>query len=172
MQKELANLWFKPYTPFVILALLIGGIYLFIYPLFQKAVNPNPVNPFPTPSITQTQVLGTDANSNLSTVERVGKLILLPTDEEPQIIPIADALKLKDQPFFKNARDGNILLIYSKNKKAILYDPQVNQIINVAPLSDPQPQQQQPTQEPAFLPEKPASISATPAASPSATPAP
>lgn len=58
----------------------------------------------------------------------------LSADENPQIITITNIDQFKDQPFFKDAKNGDILLLYSKSKKAILYDPQQNRIIDTAPI--------------------------------------
>jgi hypothetical protein len=68
-------------------------------------------------------------------VARVGKLIELPTDEEPTVATVSDPEKLKDQPFFAKAKAGDKVLIYAKAKKAILYDPVANKLIEVAPIN-------------------------------------
>ncbi|MBI2096145.1 MAG: hypothetical protein HYT43_00720 [Candidatus Taylorbacteria bacterium] len=70
-------------------------------------------------------------------VERVAKLILLPSDETPTVAAVSDVNKLKNQPFFEKAKDGFYVLIYSKSKKAILYDPVKNQIVEVGALTLP-----------------------------------
>lgn len=68
-------------------------------------------------------------------VARVSQLIVLPTDEVPTIATVSDPEKLKDQAFFKSAQAGYKVLIYTKAKKAVLYDPVANKIVEVAPLS-------------------------------------
>jgi hypothetical protein len=70
-----------------------------------------------------------------SLVEKVGKLIVLPTDETPTIATVSDPEKLKDQPFFAHAKLGDKVLIYTNNKKAVIYDPDLNKIVEVAPIS-------------------------------------
>lgn len=68
-------------------------------------------------------------------IEAVGKLILLPEGEEPTLATVSDPSKLKDQAFFKNAELGDKVLIYSQAKKAILYSPTKNKIIEIAPIN-------------------------------------
>jgi len=70
-----------------------------------------------------------------ATVAKVGKLIDLPTDEKPNVATVSDASKVKDQQFFRNAQNGDIVLIYTKAQKAILYDPKENKIVEVEPVS-------------------------------------
>lgn len=65
----------------------------------------------------------------------VGKLIVLPTDETPTIATVTDIQKLKNQPFFKNATNGNVVLIYTISKLAIIYDKKRNIIVNVGPVN-------------------------------------
>jgi hypothetical protein len=68
-------------------------------------------------------------------LEEVGKLIALPTGEEPTVATVTDVEKLKDQPFFKDAKNGDKVIIYTQAKKAILYDPNAHKIIDVAPVN-------------------------------------
>jgi hypothetical protein len=81
-------------------------------------------------------------------VEQVGELIVLPEGEQPTIATVTDPEKLKDQPFFANAKKGDRVLIYANAKKAILYDPVDNKIIEVAPINigNPAPPQPAPPQ--------------------------
>lgn len=68
-------------------------------------------------------------------VATVSKLMVLPTGEEPTVATVADPAKLKDQAFFANAKKGDKVLIFANSKKAILYSPETNKIIEVAPLN-------------------------------------
>ena len=68
-------------------------------------------------------------------VAKVSKLMELPTDETPTVATVTDVNKLKDQVFFKGAANGDQVLIYVKARKAILYDPVKNIIVDVAPIN-------------------------------------
>lgn len=67
-------------------------------------------------------------------VASVGKLIDLPSGENPTVATITDPEKLKDQPFFSNAKSGYKVLIYPTARKAFLYDPSREKLVEVAPL--------------------------------------
>ena len=69
------------------------------------------------------------------TIAAVARFMLLPVDEEPTVMQVTDVSKLKDQPFFANAQNGDKVIIYTKAKKAILYRAQTNMIIDVAPVN-------------------------------------
>jgi hypothetical protein len=51
------------------------------------------------------------------------------------VATVSDPEKLKEQPFFTQAKKGDKLLIYAKARKAILYDPAINKIIEVSTLN-------------------------------------
>ncbi len=68
-------------------------------------------------------------------VAQVSKLIDLPKDETPTVATVLDKEKLKDQPFFAGAENGDKILIYTKSKKAIIYRPKDNKLINVGPIA-------------------------------------
>lgn len=76
------------------------------------------------------------AEENKQLIEQIRKLIILPEDEEPTIATVNDLSKLQNQPFFANAQIGDKVLIYNKAKKAILFRPSENKIIELAPLID------------------------------------
>lgn len=67
-------------------------------------------------------------------VAAVGKLMQLP-NEDVTIATVSDVTKLSAQPFFKYAQNGDKVLIYTASKKAILYRPSVNKIIDVGPIT-------------------------------------
>lgn len=72
---------------------------------------------------------------NEALVEEVGKIYALPKDETPTIATVIDKDKLKDQPFFANAQNGDKILIFTKAKKAIVYRPKEKVIVNAGPIA-------------------------------------
>lgn len=112
----------KNYLSVALLALLVVSSGTAVY-FYKKTVslteNPNVVAQKETADL----------------VARVGKLIALPTDETPTIATVSEPEKLKDQPFFANAKVGDKVLLYSNARKAYLYDPSENKLIEVAPIN-------------------------------------
>lgn len=69
------------------------------------------------------------------TIKSVSRLIILPENEQPTLATVSDASKLKDQPFFIKATTGDKVLIYPNSKKAILYSPSLDKIVEVSSLN-------------------------------------
>ncbi|HUD05370.1 MAG TPA: hypothetical protein VMR18_00400 [Candidatus Saccharimonadales bacterium] len=63
----------------------------------------------------------------------VSKHYLLPTNEVPALATVTDESKLTS-PFFKDAKDGDKVLIYEKNQLAIIYRPSIDRIVMVGPV--------------------------------------
>ena len=95
-----------------------------------------------------------------SLIAEVGSLIALPTDEKPTVATVSDVEKLKDQPFFKNAANGDKVLIYTNAKKAILYRPSEKKVVEVGAVNIRQTEQ----------PVAPVAGTALPVSSPVASP--
>jgi len=71
--------------------------------------------------------------TNEALIEDVSEIMVLP-NETPVIATIENIEEVKDQPFFKNAQNGDKVLAFIQSKKAILYRPSTNQIIEVGPI--------------------------------------
>ena len=68
-------------------------------------------------------------------VAKAEKLIDLPQDELPTLATVSDTEALADQPFFVNAKEGDQVLLYTNARKAYLYSPSRNIIVEVASLN-------------------------------------
>jgi len=115
MKKSLFFVWF-------VVGILVGAGLLFVWNLYTVK------NAVPVASeMEQAQVK--------ELIAKVSKLIILPTGEEPVVATINDAAALvKDQIFYKGAKNGDVVLVYQKASKAIVYSPERNIIVNVGPV--------------------------------------
>lgn len=68
-------------------------------------------------------------------LEKVGTHIQLPKNETPTIATITDVDKLKGQPFFARAQNGDKILMYEKTQRTIIYRPLTDKIIETASIS-------------------------------------
>lgn len=66
-------------------------------------------------------------------IARLGELMELP-DEEPIIATVQDPTQFADQPYFRNASVGDKVIIYNGARKAILFNPGTDRIVDIAPL--------------------------------------
>ncbi len=68
-------------------------------------------------------------------VDKLTKLVVLPDGEEPVVATVTDKDKLKDQPVFAKADNGDKIVIYSKAQKAYIYRPTSNLLVDVIPVN-------------------------------------
>lgn len=115
------------FTIIIIIAFLasvgIGGYYFYQY---KKVVN--------NPDAASEQELS-------GILEKVNKLMDLPQDETPTLATVLNKDELKDQDFFIKAENGDKVLVYVQNKKAVLYRPSTNKIIEVMPVYNDETEQ-------------------------------
>lgn len=107
---------------FVILALLAiggGGVGVYYYSLYQTELHKV-----------------RDPQSDLKALlTQVGKLIELPTGEQPTVATVTNADQIKEQPFFAKAKNGDRVIIYTNARMAILFDAIAGKIMNVGTLN-------------------------------------
>lgn len=84
---------------------------------------------------------------------KVAALISIPNDETPILATVDDTEKLKDQPFFKDAQNGDYILMFAQSKKAVIYRESTNKLVNVGPIAITSDATTTPTTTPA-TPEK------------------
>lgn len=68
-------------------------------------------------------------------VADVSDHMLLPEDETPTLATVTDMHALEGQAFFKNAAEGDKVLMYMRSQKAIIYRPSIDRIIEVGPIT-------------------------------------
>lgn len=82
-----------------------------------------------------------------SLVAKVAGLMIVPTEELPQVATVNDAENLaKTQAFFAGVKNGDQVLIYLAAQKAIIYRPSENKIVNVGPVVAENDKAQNPAQ--------------------------
>lgn len=103
---------------FAIVALGAAGYFYYQYSLVQKKLK-----------------TASPPDQNQVLISQISKLMELPPGETPTIASVTDKDKLQNQPFFTKAQNGDRVLIYVDAKKAILFRPSLNKIIDVAPVN-------------------------------------
>lgn len=67
---------------------------------------------------------------------QVKKHMVLPEKEKPTIATVTDVNALKkNQPFFEKAQNGDKVIVYVQARKAIIYSPQKDVIVNVGAVA-------------------------------------
>ncbi len=59
------------------------------------------------------------------------KIILLPQGEDPVVATITDINQLKDKEFYKDAQNGDRVVVFASSKKAYIYRPSSKIVVNV-----------------------------------------
>ena len=67
-------------------------------------------------------------------IDEIGKHIILPADEKPTIATVLDPKVLEGQPFFAKALKGDRVLVYPNAKRAYLYRPSEQKLVEVMPF--------------------------------------
>jgi hypothetical protein len=66
--------------------------------------------------------------------KKVGQLIELPSNDTATVATVRNAKRLQRQRFFRNAENGDKVLIFTKAKRVVVYREQDNRIVNVGPV--------------------------------------
>lgn len=66
-------------------------------------------------------------------VSRVSRHMILPSDETPALLTVTDTTKLTST-FLRQAKNGDKVLVYQANKKAVIYRPSADKIVDVGPV--------------------------------------
>jgi competence protein ComGC len=105
----------------VIVAIIIALVpSIYFYSKYQSAV----------------QNAGINKEQTANYVSNLKKLIEIPADENPSsVATVTDVTKLTGEPFFASAKNGDVMFVFDRVNKAILYRPSENKIINVLPVN-------------------------------------
>lgn len=114
----------------VMLAIIIAGALVTVGYIFKPDLAPKE-----DPALVAQREAQMEVERNRSElISAVGKQISLPPDEEPLIATVSDENQLKSQEFFQEAKKGDQILLYPKNKTAFLYRPSIKRVLVTAPL--------------------------------------
>lgn len=81
-----------------------------------------------------------EVEKNLAkTIQQVGRHAVLPQNETPTLLTVADPALLSDQEFFAEAQEGDKVLVYAVAGVAILYSPSKDRIITMSSFEVPSP---------------------------------
>lgn len=90
----------------------------------------------------------TTARQIYEAMQKVSKYTKLPEDELPVLATIADVGKLGEQAIFKDAMNGDQVLVYVKTQRIYIFRPKTGALVNYGPFIVPSetPAVAQPTQ--------------------------
>ncbi len=130
------NSTMSPKTKITLVVLIVSLIvtscaaYYFYgqYSALKKSIEAqnNPLTSTVTPKTPQEEIN--------QVVASVGRHIILP-QEQATVATVTDADLLRGQPFFRNAKTGDKVVIFPVAKIAILYDPIADKIVQIGPFS-------------------------------------
>ncbi len=116
----------------IIIIIIIAGIVYYV-------VQPKTVGNVPASGVVASGTPAANATATAQVQSVLAKLathMVLPTGETPQIGQIDDPVQAtKAQPFVAGAIKGDLLIVYVKARKAIVYSPSRDLIVNVGPVS-------------------------------------
>lgn len=118
--------WFKGVVIFILLLMVIGvfGLGYLYYETRQELQ-------FLSSPAGQEELAKREVENVLAAL---GKLAILP-EEEPVVATITDASVLAtESAFYKNAENGDKLVVFPTAQQAFIYSPSRNKIVNVGPL--------------------------------------
>ena len=117
------------YKKIIILLLFLFIISTFFAWLFYLRSKQTGLKLFQKPVPTKTVRI----NPNQSILSELEKRLVLPKGSST-IFNLSDLAGLTKQPFFAGAKPTDKLILFQEEKKAVLYDPIAQQIINIGPL--------------------------------------
>lgn len=99
------------------LPILIGSLFMF-KKAPKKTISPTP-----------------PVSEEISLLNQLDKIVVLPSDEIPTIATVSDANKVKNQSFFARAENGDKVIVYTQAKKAILFRPSSGKLVEISNIT-------------------------------------
>lgn len=75
------------------------------------------------------------ANQKQELTERISKLVELP-NETSTLVTVADKSRLQNKQLAEKVSDGDVLMIFSQNRRLIIYRPDTNKIVDMLTFTD------------------------------------
>lgn len=108
--------------------ILLGGIFRFT-PLGEKLPLPRFIK-----NLVVEDPAAKQAKETKELIDKISRHIVLP-DEKPVVATIEDKdILVKEQQFYKDAANGDYLIIFPQAAKAIIYSKEKDVLVNVGPL--------------------------------------
>lgn len=79
----------------------------------------------------QLNSLQSRANADQQLVTQVGETVQVPTGETPMVVTVENKANLTNKLLANKVDDGDKLIIYSANKRIIVYRPSVKKVVDM-----------------------------------------
>jgi len=73
-------------------------------------------------------------NEKKAILGKLDNLMILP-EEEPTMAKVEDKSKLNNDSFFGRADNGDFVIVFKSEKRAVLYRPSANKIVDITPIT-------------------------------------
>ena len=108
----------------IVIAILVVGVGFLAYGYIHTK---NQLNAAKNPAVA--------GKTEIAQIEnQINKVVAVP-NETPTLATVSDAQKLQAQIFFKNAQNGDKVLIFPHAGTALLYRPSTKKVIEYAPVN-------------------------------------
>jgi len=116
----------------VVLLLMLGGGY-YGWMKYQEMYN--------SPAAQEQAAAAAADAEKKEVLEKLSKLMVLP-EGDPVLFKVSDQEQMrKQQAFFKDTMNDDVLLVFQQSSKAIIYRPSTNLVVNVGPINFDQNQE-------------------------------
>ena len=104
-----------------VVATVSASVYFFLQYRHSQALLKNPAEAAKT--------------ANAEVITAVSRIVDVPAGEDPTVANVTDIEKLRNQPFFARAENGDKVIFFPTSKIAILYRPATGKIIEMSAVS-------------------------------------